>query len=119
MDFALSPEQAAIRETASRFAQDRLAPLYRRHDQTGRFDRALIAEMGDLGLIAPELPESYGGLGLGYVAAGVIIESIAAADFNIAYIQLLASLNGHILAGHAAPELAQQWLPRLMRGLPL
>ena len=116
MDFALSPEQEAIRETARSFAEDRLAPLYRRHDQTGQFDRSLIAEMGALGLIAPELPESYGGLGLGYVAAGVIIESIAAADFNIAYIQLLASLNGHILADHAAPELASQWLPRLMRG---
>lgn len=116
MDFALSPEQEAIGETARRFAQNRLAPLYRKHDVTGQFDRSLIAEMGTLGLIAPELPESYGGLGLGYVAAGVIIESIAAADFNIAYIQLLASLNGHILADHASPELAGQWLPRLMRG---
>ncbi len=116
MDFALSPEQDAIRETARRFAQERLAPLYRQHDETGRFDRSLIAEMGALGLIAPELPESYGGLGLGYVTAGVIIENIAAADFNIAYIQLLASLNGHILADHAAPELAGRWLPRLMRG---
>ncbi len=116
MDFALSPEQEAIGETARRFAQDRLAPLYRKHDITGQFDRSLIAEMGALGLIAPELPESYGGLGLGYVAAGVIIESIAAADFNIAYIQLLASLNGHILADHASAELAGQWLPRLMRG---
>jgi len=116
MDFSFTPEQEAVRDTARRFARDRLDPLYARHDRDGRFDRALVRDMGALGLIAPELPEELGGLGLGYVTAGLIIEEIAAGDFNVAYTQLLASLNGHILAEFAEPALSRAWLPALMRG---
>jgi len=46
-------------------------------------DRALMREMGEMGFIAPELPERFGGLGLGCLTAGVIHEEIARADLSI------------------------------------
>ena len=39
-----------------------------------------MREMGEMGFIAPELPEQHGGQGLGCLAAGVIHEEIARAD---------------------------------------
>ena len=60
-------------------------------------------EMGPMGFIAPELPEEFGGLGLGCLAAGVIHEEVARADLSISYVNLLASLNGQILAHHGDP----------------
>jgi cyclohexanecarboxyl-CoA dehydrogenase len=72
--------------------------------------------MGALGLIGADLPEQYGGLGESSVTAGIIIEQIAYADFNISYVQLLASLMGSMIAQHASPDIAQQWLPKITAG---
>jgi cyclohexanecarboxyl-CoA dehydrogenase len=116
MSFDLNDDQLAFQETARRFAREKLAPGYQRREVEGRIDRALVREMGALGLIAPELPEEMGGLGAPSLTSGLIAEAIGYADVNAAYIQILGSLNGKIIAGHARPELAQQWLPRLVSG---
>jgi cyclohexanecarboxyl-CoA dehydrogenase len=116
MDYALSEQQQAFRETAMRFAKEKLAPHYQKRATAERIDRALIREMGALGLIAPDLPEQYGGLGESSVTAGIIIEQIAYADFNASYVPLLASLMGGMLAQHASPDIAREWLPKVTAG---
>lgn len=112
----LDEDLVALGEHARRFAQARVAPGFLERDTTRTLDRTLMREMGALGFIAPELPERYGGQGLGCLAAGVIHEEIARADLSLSYINLLASLNGQILAHHAAPDIARPWLDRLTRG---
>ncbi|MGO9359153.1 MAG: cyclohexanecarboxyl-CoA dehydrogenase [Xanthobacteraceae bacterium] len=114
LDF--SEDQAAFRETAERFARERIAPDYQRREQAGRVDRALVRAMGELGLIAPELPEEFGGLGAPSVTSGLIAEAIAYADLNVAYIQILGSLNGKIIASHAAADIKAKWLSRIISG---
>ena len=109
-------ELDSIRDLVRRFAQDRVAPGYLARERDGRFDFELLREMGQLGLIAPELPEDFGGAGAGYMASGVIIEEIGRADFNFGYVPLLASLNGQILSKYARPEVARDWLPGLCAG---
>ncbi|WP_343665675.1 cyclohexanecarboxyl-CoA dehydrogenase [Paraburkholderia tropica] len=115
----IDEDLAALAEHAQRFAQGRVAPGFLERDQTRVLDRDLMREMGEMGFIAPELPEAFGGQGLGCLAAGVIHEAIAAADLSLSYINLLASLNGQILAQHARPELARPWLQRLTQGRAL
>ena len=72
--------------------------------------------MGEMGFIAPELPERFGGQGLGCLAAGVIHEEIARADLSLSYINLLASLNGQILSQHGEAGVVKPWLEKLTRG---
>ena len=112
----LDAELLALGEQARRFAAARVAPGFQERDRTRVLDRALMREMGALGFIAPELPEASGGQGLGCLAAGVIHEEIARADLSMSYVNLLASLNGQILAEHGRPEVARPWLERLVRG---
>ena len=112
----IDEDLSAIAEQARRFATERVAPGFQERDHTRVLDRALMREMGQLGFIAPELPEQYGGQGLGSLAAGVIHEEIARADLSISYINLLASLNGQILSQHGKPEVVKPWLERLTRG---
>ncbi|SPD67508.1 Acyl-CoA Dehydrogenase (plasmid) [Cupriavidus taiwanensis] len=112
----LDEDLMALAEHARRFADARVAPGCLERDRTRVLDRALMREMGEMGFIAPELPEQYGGQGLGSLAAGVIHEAVARADLSLSYINLLASLNGQILAHHARPEIAGPWLQRLTRG---
>ena len=116
MDYALSEQQQAFRVAAERFAKQKLAPHYQKRAKQDRIDRALLKEMGGLGLIGVDLPEKYGGLGESSATSGVIIEQIAYGDFNASYVQLLASLMGGMVAQHASPDIAQEWLPRVTRG---
>jgi cyclohexanecarboxyl-CoA dehydrogenase len=103
-------------EHVRRFATERVAPGFLERDHTRVLDRTLMREMGALGFIAPELPEAFGGQGMGCLAAGVIHEEIARADLSISYINLLASLNGQILADHGQTRVVQPWLEKLTRG---
>jgi cyclohexanecarboxyl-CoA dehydrogenase len=106
----------ALADQARRFAQDRVAPGFLERDKTRVLDRGLMREMGEMGFIAPELPEEFGGLGLSRMAAGVIHEEIARADLSLSYINLLASLNGQILAEHGQPDAVRPWLRKLVAG---
>ena len=119
MDFALSDEQRAIHETAQRFASERIAPGYAAREQRGEIERTLIEEMGSLGFIGAELPEALGGLGAGSVTGGLIIEDIAYADMNVAYVQLLGSLMGWMLSVHARAEVAREIVPKICQGKTL
>lgn len=109
-------EVSQIRDTARKFAQDRVAPGYLQREREGKFDRDLLREMGSLGLIAPELPEEFGGMGAEHMYSGVIVEEIGRADFTFGYVPLLASLNGNILANFAKKEIAKEWLAKLTVG---
>lgn len=116
MNFAFNEQQNAIRDSVARFSADVLAPGYRKRDRDGNIERSVIQQMGEMGLLGGELAEEFGGSGLDCVTAGIIIEEISKGDFNVGYIPLLASLNGQIIAQHASPELATEWLTAITSG---
>lgn len=109
-------EQSAFQDIARRFAQEHLASGYMAREQAAVLDRALLRQMGSLGLIGPDMPAEFGGIGATGVSSGIIMEEIARGDFNIAYVQLLASLMGGILARHASPAITAAWVPRIVAG---
>lgn len=116
MDFRFSEEQEALRESVLKFARERLLPDYMRREKEGRFDRALVREMGALGMVAPNLPEDLGGMGADAVTCGLITEAIATGDFNLSYLPLLGTLLGGLLARHGQPRVVGKWVPRIARG---
>ena len=112
----LTDDQRALQETARRFARQRLLPDYQKREKLGVLDRALISEMGALGLLGVDLPEEYGGLGVDAVTTGLIAEELAYGDFNISAVPVGISLNAAILIRHAQPEVVKHWVPRMVRG---
>ena len=116
MQLTLTEDQAAIQETARRFAADRLAPGYMAREADGVLNFDLVHEMAALGLVGADLPEELGGSDVDGVTSGVIIEQIAYGDFNISYVQLLSSLMGRILCDNASEEQAAHWVPKLTSG---
>lgn len=116
MNFAFNEEQNAIRDVVARFSAEVLAPGYRKRDQAGVIEKDVIRQLGEMGLLGGELPEEFGGSGMDCVTSGLIIEEISKGDFNVGYIPLLTSLNGQIIASHAAPDLAQEWLHGMTTG---
>lgn len=112
----LTQEQEAIRETAQRFARERLRPAYQLRDAEGKIERSLLREMGALGLIGCELAEEFGGAGADAVTAGLVSEAIAYGDFNVGCFQMMGSLLGGIVSRHAQKELGREWTGRQLAG---
>jgi cyclohexanecarboxyl-CoA dehydrogenase len=116
MHFEFDEVGEAIREAARRFADEKLLPYYQSREAVDHFDRDLLKEMGGLGLVAPDLPEEYGGIGASGLTQGAVIEEIGRGDLNVAYIQLLGSLIGGVIAQFASKDLATEYLPKLAAG---
>lgn len=116
MDFALTDDQKQFVETARHFADANLAPRYQSRDRDGRVDRDVVRAMGALGLMGVERSLADGGLGLDCMTSGLVMEQVAYGDFNMAYVCVLASLCGQIIAEHANTEQREEWLPAVLAG---
>lgn len=115
MDFSLTAQQQQRVEEAREIARQ-IAPGYKAREQARAIEPELRRQIGQCGLIAPELPVELGGRGDARLTTGLITEEIARGDFNVAYLQVVGSLVGQILAGSARPEVARQWVPKITSG---
>lgn len=82
----LTDEQAMVRDTARRFASERLAPNAAEWAKTHHFPRDVIAEMGALGLMGMLVPGEWDGALSDTVAYAAALEEIAAGDGAISTI---------------------------------
>ncbi|GAA4510082.1 acyl-CoA dehydrogenase family protein [Brevibacterium yomogidense] len=115
MDFSITPEAQALVDTAAGF-EERLITEARDREAAGRIGADLTREMGRAGLIAPELDRDLGGGGLTKVTAGLITEAVARGDLTVAYLQVVGSLLGQIIARNAAPEVAAHYCGLITSG---
>lgn len=119
MALVLTEEQGMLRDSASVFLTEnspvsRLRELRDSRDASG-FSRGLWKEFADMGFTGILVPEAQGGLGLGHVEAGVVLEEIGR---NLTASPFLASSVVAVTAlRHAGSEAQQQrWLPALASG---
>jgi isovaleryl-CoA dehydrogenase len=82
-DFSLGETADMIRETCTRFARDRIAPIAAEIDESNSFPRELWPQMGALGLHGITVEEEFGGLGLGYIEHVIAMEEISRASASI------------------------------------
>jgi hypothetical protein len=83
VDFALTPEQRAIQETAREFARREIDPIVEEIDEAQRFPREVIEKAGELGFLGVIFPEEWGGAGLGYVEYVLVVTELSAVDPSV------------------------------------
>ncbi|WP_420144357.1 isovaleryl-CoA dehydrogenase [Sphingobium sp.] len=116
-DFALGEHADMIRESASRFATDRIAPLAAEIDAKDWFPRELWPEMGALGLHGITVEEEFGGLGLGYLEHVVAQEEVARASASIGLSYgAHSNLCVNQIRRWASPAQKAKYLPPLISG---
>ena len=76
----LDAEEKLFRDTVRRFARERIAPKVREMEEASLFDKGLIKEFFELGLMGIEVPEEYGGQGGSFFQCALAIEEISAVD---------------------------------------
>src|SRR5229473_4001853 len=117
LESELSQEERMVRDTARGYAQDKLFPRVLMDNREERFDRAMVSEMGALGLLGPTVPEEYGGAGLGYVAYGLIAREIERVDSGYrSAMSVLSSLVMHPILAYGSEQQRRKYLPKLATG---
>ncbi|WP_448662713.1 acyl-CoA dehydrogenase [Sphingomonas sp. CJ20] len=117
LDAQLTDEERMVQGAARNYAQGELLPRVTSAFLEERFDRAIMAEMGALGLLGPTIPESYGGAGLGYVAYGLVAREVERVDSGYrSAMSVQSSLVMHPIHAYGTEEQKRKFLPRLATG---
>ena len=118
MDFALNDDQKLLKETASRFARQELPGLAReleeRDDSVGDDWMRRYADMGFFGI---NVPEEYGGHGMGHLEAVLVLEELAKVSSAVAMPVFEANFGPMAVLVYFAPEeLKRRVLPLVCAG---
>ena len=73
---AFSEDHDLFRDQVRRFFERELIPHLERWEQQGEIDKAFWRKSGEAGLLCPNVPEAYGGLGLDFGYNAVIDEEL-------------------------------------------
>jgi len=117
LDTQLGEDERLIRDTAYGFAQDNLMPRVLEANRHETFDREIVNEMGELGLLGPTIPEEYGGAGVNHVCYGLIAREIERVDSGYrSVMSVQSSLVMHPIFTYGTEEQRRKYLPKLATG---
>jgi glutaryl-CoA dehydrogenase len=116
VDSLFSEEELMVRQTARRFAEERIVPLIRDCYRDARFPAELIPEMAELGFYGANL-EGYGCAGMSNVEYGLIMQELERVDSGIrSFVSVQGALVMYPIFTYGSEEQKQKWLPRLQSG---
>ena len=117
LDAQLTDEERMVRDSARNYARERLLPRVTRAYLDEDFDREIMREMGQLGLLGATVPEQYGGAGLGYVSYGLVAREVEAVDSGYrSAMSVQSSLVMHPINAYGTEEQKRKYLPKLASG---
>lgn len=109
----LSEQQAMIRESARRVAQEVVAPTAAQRDQASQWPRAEIEAAAGAGFMGMLIPEEYGGSGLSFVEYCLALEEFAAADGGFTTIMHVHNSCGLVLRAFGTEAQKRHYLPQI------
>ncbi len=117
LEAQLGDEERMIRDAARDYARDRLAGRVLMANRTETFDRAIMTEMGAMGLLGPTLPEDFGGSGASYVSYGLIAREVERVDSGYrSAMSVQSSLVMHPIFAYGDDAQRAKYLPELASG---
>ncbi len=113
----LTPDQREIRDLAARFADEQVAPGAADRDREHAFPGALVAQLGELGLMGVCVPEEHGGAGADFLAYVLVLEELSRADASLGLtVAVHTSAATLPLLAHGTPEQVERLVPPLASG---
>lgn len=118
MHFNLTPEQTELQRAARRFARAELPDLAREMERDDRpVPHDMLRRFGAMGFLGVNLPEQYGGLGLGHLEALLVLEEFAQVSVAVAF-PVFEALTGPVrtIEKFGSDALKQAIIPQVVRG---
>ena len=113
----LTDDERLVRDATRQYAQDALMPRVRDANRNERFDRAIMTEMGALGLLGATLPAKYGGAEASYVCYGLAAREVERVDSGYrSAMSVQSSLVMHPIHAYGSDAQRAKYLPKLASG---
>jgi glutaryl-CoA dehydrogenase len=116
LDDQLTEDERMVRDTARQYAQDKLMPRVLEANRHERFDREIMTELGELGLLGATI-QGYGCAGVNYVCYGLVAREIERVDSGYrSAMSVQSSLVMHPIHAYGTEAQRQKFLPKLAKG---
>ncbi|MBI2329511.1 MAG: acyl-CoA dehydrogenase [Chloroflexi bacterium] len=116
MDFVLSEEQKMLKAMARDFAEKELEPIAAQIDEDATFPAEQVKQMAELGLMAVNFPEKYGGSGGGKMEEVIVAEEICRVCAAMGTIIFSVGLASNPLYHFGSEAQRQRFLVPLAKG---
>lgn len=113
MDFKLTEDQIAIRDTVRQFAENEIAPHAAEWDEKHHFPADVLRKAATLGLAGIYVRSDVGGSNLSRIDSALIFEELATACPTTAAYLSIHNMVSWLIDTYADEPLRQTWLPRL------
>jgi glutaryl-CoA dehydrogenase (non-decarboxylating) len=111
INFDLTDEQQLLEGSVREWGAREIAPRIHDLDREHRFDRGILPQMADLGLLGCSVPAEYGGAGMDYISLGLISEELEYIDTSLRVIMSVhAGLNCLSLLTWGTEDQKQRYL---------
>ena len=118
LESQLTDEERAIRDTARNYCQQKLMPRILMANRKEEFDRNIITELGELGLLGSTLPEKYGCAATSYVVYGLVAREAERVDSCYrSAMSVQSSLVMHPIFAYGTEAQRMKYLPKLATGV--
>jgi len=115
--FDLTSDQRQLFEYADRIGKEKLLPLAERMDNDEWWPEDLFAELGSLGFLGVTVPEKYGGVGLGLLESGLILQAFSRWNHAVGLSWVAHdNLCLNNIYRNGSEEIREQYLPNLCSG---
>ena len=116
MDFSLTDDQIAFRQTARQFAQKELKPNAAEWDRNSHFPVDVIKKSGELGFLGLYTNPEYDGLGLARLDSAMIFEELAWGDTAVAAYMSIHNMASWMIGEYGSESLCQKYVPNMVSG---
>lgn len=116
MDFSLTQDQIAFRQTARQFALKELKPKAAEWDRESHFPVDVIKKSGELGFLGLYTNPEYDGLGLPRLDSAIVFEELAWGDTSIASYISIHNMVAWMIGEYGSDALCQQYVPDMVSG---
>jgi glutaryl-CoA dehydrogenase (non-decarboxylating) len=111
LDFDLTEEQRLLEQSVREWAAREVAPKIRELDRAHKFDRGVLPQMAELGLLGVSVPTEYGGAGMDYICLGLASEELEFVDTSLRVIlSVHVGLNSLTLLSWGTEDQKQRYL---------
>ena len=110
-------DERMIRDTAHQFSQERLMSRVLEANRHEHFDREIMNEMGEVGMLGATLPTKYGCADVGYVSYGIMAREVERGDSGYrSAMSVQSSLVMHPIHAYGDESQRERYLPKLATG---
>jgi alkylation response protein AidB-like acyl-CoA dehydrogenase len=111
---ALTEDETLFRDNVRQFAGEKIRPLSKEMDEKGVFDKGLVHEFFQLGLMGIEIPEQYGGGGGTFFEAILAVEELSRVDASAGVVvDVQNTLVNNAILRWGNEEQKRRYLPRM------